>query len=66
MNRSFLARQRSQRRIWSMKKKSQPEYLITRKEDLRFPLFVIHSDNVDLIDVIIWLEDQVLDDKKME
>ena len=49
-----------------MKKKSQPEYLITRKEDLRFPLFVIHSDNVDLIDGIIWLDDQVLDDKNME
>ena len=39
--------------------------MVDRKEDLRFPVFVIHSDNVELIDGIIWLDDQVLDDKNM-
>ena len=66
MNRSFLARQRSQRRIWSMNKKKREAYLVTRKEDLRYPIYVIHSDNVELLDGIIWLDDQVLDDKNME
>ena len=65
MNRSIKARQRAQRRVWSMNKQKRAKYMVDRKEDLRFPVFVIHSDNVELIDGIIWLDDQVLDDKNM-
>ena len=45
--------------------KRHDDYLITDKEDLVYPLYVIHSDNVELIDGILWLDDQVLDDKNM-
>ena len=31
----------------------------------KFPVYVVHSDNVELIDGILWIEDQVLDDKNM-
>ena len=64
LNRSYKARQRSQRRIWNMRKRRE-EYLVVDKDKLVFPCFVIHSDNVELIDGILWLDDQVLDDKNM-
>ena len=35
-------------------------------QDIVFPVFVIHSDNTEEIDGILWLDDQVLDDKNME
>ena len=54
-------RQRSQRRIYLHMNKSRA-YTI---KDLIFPLFVIHTDNVEEIDGILWIEDQVLDDKNM-
>ena len=34
--------------------------------ELIFTLFVIHTDSVELIDGILWIEDQVLDDLNME
>ena len=40
-------------------------HLVTNKDELQFPIYVIHSDNVDFIDGIVWLDDQVLDDKNM-
>lgn len=33
--------------------------------DIQYPVYVIHSDNVELIDGILWLDDQVLDDRNM-
>ena len=33
---------------------------------LEFPLFVVHTDNVELIDGILWVEGQVLDDTNMK
>tara|TARA_Y100000758_G_C16026424_1_gene413038 strand:+ start:296 stop:775 length:480 start_codon:yes stop_codon:yes gene_type:complete len=33
---------------------------------LEFPLFVVHTDNVEQIDGILWVEDQVLDDTNMK
>ena len=56
-------RQRSQRRIYfrSRQMKSRA-YSI---KDLIFPLFVIHTDNTEVIDGILWIEDQVLDDLNM-
>ncbi len=41
------------------------DFQVTSKEELQFPIYVIHSDNVELIDGILWLDDQVLDDKNM-
>ena len=41
-------------------------HLVTNKDELQFPIYVIHSDYVDFIDGIIWLDDQVLDDKNMK
>jgi len=35
-------------------------------QSIQFPIFVIHSDNVEELDGILWLDDQVLDDKNME
>ena len=32
---------------------------------IEFPVFVIHTDNVEEIDGILWIDDQVLDDKNM-
>ena len=46
-------------------RKRREEYLVVDKDKLVFPCFVIHSDNVELIDGILWLDDQVLDDKNM-
>ena len=54
-------RQRSQRRIYLKNMKSRA-YTI---KDLTFPLFVIHTDNTEVIDGILWIEDQVLDDLNM-
>ena len=34
-------------------------------QQFNYPLFVIHTDNVEEIDGILWIEDQVLDDKNM-
>jgi hypothetical protein len=31
----------------------------------KFPVYVVHTDNIDMIDGILWIEDQVLDDKNM-
>ena len=31
----------------------------------KFPVYVVHTDNVELIDGILWVEDQVRDDKNM-
>ena len=45
--------------------KKRKEYIVTDKDKLTFPCFVIHSDNVELIDGILWIDDQVLDDKNM-
>lgn len=42
------------------------DYLVTNREELVFPIFVIHSDNIDYLDGILWLDDQVLDDKNMK
>ena len=42
------------------------DYQVTSKEELIFPLYIIHSDNIELIDGILWLDDQVLDDKNMD
>ena len=55
-----LQRQRSQRRTFRMNR-SRADTI----EDIVFPIFVIHSENVDEIDGILWLDDQVLDDKNM-
>ncbi len=57
-------RQRSQRRIYfrSQQMKSTRVYSI---KDLVFPLFVIHTDNTEVIDGILWIDDQVLDDLNM-
>jgi len=38
---------------------------VTTRGELIFPIYVIHSDNVELIDGILWLDNQVLDDKNM-
>ena len=58
-------RQRSQRRLWALKRRKMQEERVNCKEDLVFPIYVIHSDNVELIDGILWIDDQVLDDKNM-
>tara|TARA_R100000656_G_scaffold121986_2_gene97312 strand:+ start:2638 stop:3147 length:510 start_codon:yes stop_codon:yes gene_type:complete len=34
-------------------------------DDIEFPIYVIHSDNVEEIDGLLWLDDQVVDDKNM-
>ena len=33
--------------------------------DINFPVFVVHTDNVELIDGILWIDNQVLDDRNM-
>ena len=33
------------------------EERVDSREDLVFPIYVIHSDNVELIDGILWLDD---------
>ena len=34
--------------------------------DINFPVFVVHTDNVELIDGILWIDNQVLDDRNMK
>ena len=59
---SIKQRQRSRRRIYFNKGMSRT----TNINDLIFPLFVIHTDNIEELDGILWIDDQVLDDKNME
>ena len=33
--------------------------------NIDFPVFVLHTDNIELIDGILWIDNQVLDDKNM-
>ena len=33
---------------------------------LKFPLFVVHTDNVELVDGLLWIEGEVLDDTNMK
>ena len=33
---------------------------------LKFPVFVVHTDNVELVDGILWIEGEVLDDTNMK
>ena len=35
-------------------------------QEIYYPIFVIHTDNEEEIDGILWIEDQVLDDKNMK
>ena len=32
---------------------------------INFPVFSVHTDNVEFIDGILWIDNQVLDDKYM-
>ena len=32
---------------------------------INFPVFSVHTDNVEFIDGILWIDNQVLDDKNM-
>ena len=34
-------------------------------DNIDFPVFVLHTDNIELIDGILWIDNQVLDDKNM-
>jgi len=64
LNRSIKQRARAQRRIWGMMENKLSDR-VDRWEDLIFPVYVIHSENVETIDGILWLDNQVLDDKNM-
>jgi len=33
--------------------------------EINFPVYVVHTDNIELIDGILWIDDQVLDDRNM-
>ena len=35
-------------------------------DKLKFPLFVVHTDNVELVDGLLWVEGEVLDDTNMK
>lgn len=35
-------------------------------DSISFPVFVVHTDNIELIDGILWIDNQVLDDKNMK
>lgn len=35
-------------------------------DSINFPVFVVHTDNIELIDGILWIDNQVLDDKNMK
>ena len=35
-------------------------------DSINFPVFVVHTDNVELIDGILWIDNQVLDDRNMK
>ena len=32
---------------------------------LKFPIFTVHTDNIEVVDGIMWIENQVLDDRNM-
>ena len=34
-------------------------------DKIEFPVFVLHTDNIELIDDILWIDNQVLDDRNM-
>ena len=34
-------------------------------DNIDFPVFVLHTDNIELIDGILWIDNQVLDDTNM-
>ena len=34
-------------------------------DKIEFPVFVLHTDNIEFIDGILWIDNQVLDDKNM-
>jgi hypothetical protein len=34
-------------------------------DKIEFPVFVLHTDNIELIDGILWIDNQVLDDRNM-
>ena len=35
-------------------------------EAIVFPVYTVHTDNVEMADGILWVEDQVLDDRNMK
>ena len=35
-------------------------------DDINFPIFVVHTDNVELIDGILFIDNQILDDRNMK
>ena len=35
-------------------------------DKLVFPVFTVHTNDVELVDGILWIENQVLDDKNMK
>ena len=35
-------------------------------DSINFPVFVVHTDNIELIDGILWIDNQVLDDRNMK
>lgn len=35
-------------------------------DKIEFPIFVVHTDNIELIDGILWIDNQVLDDLNVE
>ena len=35
-------------------------------DQIVFPVFTVHTDNVEISDGILWVEDQVLDDRNMK
>ena len=59
---SLQQRQRSQRRCMRLIREQSRIFTL---DEIEFPIFVIHSDNVEEIDGLLWLDDQVVDDKNM-
>ncbi len=55
-------RQQSQRRCMRLNRNQSRIFTV---DDIEFPIYVIHSDNVEEIDGLLWLDDQVVDDKNM-
>jgi len=35
-------------------------------DKIQFPIFPVHTDEITLVDGILWIENQVLDDKNMK
>ena len=35
-------------------------------DNIEFPVFVVHTNNIELIDGILWVDNQVLDDRNMK